>query len=289
LLALCSLLAGCGETHELAPRRSAIPVLVYHGITPDASGQDVTPEQFSRQMTRLADEGYQTIGLATLAAFLRGERVPLPPRPFVLTFDDGRRDSYAGADPLLEKHGFKAAMFIDAGRVDARAPGYLSWSELDRLGRRWDVQLESGTGKLLIRYGSAAHAVGPFYAYRGEQEVLGGWRERVFGDISWAERQLARHVHGYRPFAFSPPYGNYGQAGTNDPEIPRLLLTRLHDSFALVFTQDRDPLARPGQGTAKPVGRLALTREHGERDLLALLARRADATGSQPPAATIAS
>ena len=231
LLALCAaLLAGCGEERELAPRRSAIPVLVYHGITPDASGQDVTREQFTRQMSRLADEGYETIGLGTLAAFLRGERVPLPPRPFVLTFDDGRRDSYTGADPVLDEHGFEAAMFVDTGRVDARAPGYLTWRELDRLGRRWDVQLQSGTGKFLIRYGSDPHEVGPFYAYRGEQEVLGGWRERVFGDISWAERQLARRVRAYRPFAFSPPYGNYGQAGTNDPEIPRLLLARLHDS-----------------------------------------------------------
>ena len=279
LLALCSLLAGCGEAREHAPRRSAIPVLVYHGITPDAAGQDVTPEQFTRQMTRLADEGYQTIGLRTLAGFLRGDRVPLPARPFVLTFDDGRRDAYAEADPVLEEHGFEAAMFVDVGRVDARAPGYLSWRELDRLGQRWDVQLESGTGKLLIRYGNDAHEVGPFYAYRGEQEVLGGWRERVFGDISWAERQLARHVRRYQPFAFSPPYGNYGQAGTNDPEIPRLLLERLHDSFPLVFTQDRDPLARPGRGTAEPVGRLAMTRDHGDRELLALLARHADAPG----------
>jgi peptidoglycan/xylan/chitin deacetylase (PgdA/CDA1 family) len=285
LLALSSVLAACGDEREPAPRRSAIPVIVYHGITPDAAGQDVTPEQFTRQMTRLAEAGYQTIGLRTLAQFLRGERVPLPARPFVLTFDDGRLDSHERADPVLEEHGFTATLFVDTGRVDARVAGYLDWRQLDQLGPRWDVQLQSGTGNLLIRYGNHPREVGPFYAYRGEQEVLGGWRERVFGDIAWAERQLARRVRSYRPFAFSPPYGNYGQAGTNDPEIPRLLLARLHASFPLVLIQNGEALARRGQGASKPIGRLAMTRDHGERDLLALLARHADATARQRPTA----
>jgi len=277
--ASCAVLLGCGAAHAPTPRQSAVPVLVYHGITDDASGQDVTPGQFERQMDLLADAGYRTIGLGTLAAFLRGERVALPARPFVLTFDDGRRSSRAVADAILKDHGFSAALFVDTGRVDAGTPGYLSWRELDELqgSRRWDVQLEAGTGKFLIRYGSGARDVGPFYAYRGDDEVLGGWRERVFGDISWAERQLALRVRGYRPLAFSPPYGNYGQVGTNDRRIPRLLLARLHDSFALVLTQDRDALARRGQGTAEPVGRLALTSARGDRDLRALLAAHASA------------
>ena len=51
--------------------------------------------------------------------------------------------------------------------------------------------------------------------------MLGGWRERVFSDITYGEEQLAAHVRGYRPLAFAPPYGNYGQAGTNDRRIPR--------------------------------------------------------------------
>ena len=95
-----------------------------------------------------------------------------------------------------------------------------------------------------------------------------GWRERVFEDISAGQRLLARFVHGYRPRAFSPPYGNYGQAGTNDPRIPRLLLARLHQSFPLVFTQVRRALARRGVGTDQPVGRLPVT---NERALLGLL------------------
>jgi hypothetical protein len=94
----------------------------------------------------------------------------------------------------------------------------------------------------------------------------------VFRDITTAERELARHVPGHRPLAFTPPYGNYGQAGTDDPAIPRLLLARLHLDYPVVFTQDRSPLARRGEGTAAPVGRLDMSRRDGEQRLRALIA-----------------
>jgi hypothetical protein len=66
-------------------------------------------------------------------------------------------------------------------------------------------------------------------------------------------------VPGYRPLAIAPPYGNYGQVATNDPEIPRLLFDRLHLAFPLIFTQDVEPFARRGAGTTERVGRLELT------------------------------
>ena len=104
-----------------------------------------------------------------------------------------------------------------------------------------------------------------FYAYRGAKEVLGGWRERVFSDISDADDTLAFHVPGYRALAFAPPYGNYGQAGTNDPRIPRLLLARLRLSYRVVFTQDRSGLATPRRGIT--YGRIDVTRATTEEQL----------------------
>jgi hypothetical protein len=135
---------------------------------------------------------------------------------------------------------------------------------------RWDVQLQSGTGGQLIKYGPRPNDVGPFYAYRGSEEIIGGWRERVFSDVTYGEEQLAHHVEGYRPLAFAPPYGNYGQAGTNDRRIPRLLLDRLLLSFEVVLTQDRSGFARPG--AANPFGRIDVTSDVTEEELRELLA-----------------
>ncbi len=90
-------------------------------------------------------------------------------------------------DDILREFGFEAALFVDVGRVAAGDPEHLNWTQLNALqaSGRWEVQLQSGTGNHLIRYGSGGADVGSFYAYRGAQEVLGGWRERVFGDLAW--------------------------------------------------------------------------------------------------------
>ena len=189
----------------------------------------------------------------------------------LLTFDGGRLETWTESDELLRRLGLSAVLFVDVGRIEAKDPAYLSWRELNRLqtSGRWDVQLRSGTGGYRIRYGPDPDDVGPFYAYRGADEVLGGWRERVFSDITYGEEQLAHHVARYRPLAFAPPYGNYGQAGTNDPRIPRELLARLQLSFDVIFTQDHDGVATPG--APDPLGRIEVTPDVSEDELHALL------------------
>jgi hypothetical protein len=62
-------------------------------------------------------------------------------------------------------------------------------------------------------------------------------------------------VPGYRPLAFSPPYGNCGQLATNDSAIPRLLLEPLYETFTLVFTHDRPGIATTATGASRPIGR----------------------------------
>jgi hypothetical protein len=257
-----------GDRELWAPRspdRSLIPVLLYRG--------GIEAEKFARQMALLRHAGYRTITLDEFVRFVRGEPVGLPLRPLLLTFDGARADSWTGSDSVLRDLGFNAALFFDVGRVEAKDPEYLTWTELNRLqrGGRWEVQLQSGSGNRQIKYGPGPDDLGPFYAYRGSEERIDGWRERVFSDITWGEEQLSFRVQGYRPLAFAPPYGNYGQAGTNDRRIPRELLERLLLSFEVVFTQDRTGFATRGAGTTEPLGRFEITREVTEEELRALL------------------
>jgi hypothetical protein len=243
--------------------RSTVPVLVYDRVPPD---------DFARHMTLLDHAGYETISLDAFVRFVRREPVDLPPRPLLLTFADARLDSWAGSDAILRRLGFNAVLFVKVGPIEKRDPEVLTWDELDRIqaSGRWDVQLQSGTGDRLIRFGPRPDDVGPFYAYRGSEEVLGGWRERVFSDITYGEQQLAHHVRGYRPLAFAPPFGNYGQVRTNDRHIPRELLARALLSFDVVFTQDRSGFAKPG--AMNPLGRIKVTPEITDEQLQTLLA-----------------
>ncbi len=260
------------ERETWAPQptdRSSVPVLLYHG--------PIDPAVFAKHMALLDHAGYETITLADFVRFIKRKPVSLPPHPLLLTFDGARLDSWTGSDGILRELGMNAVLFVDVGRVEEEDPEYLTWQELNRLpsSGRWEVQLQSGTGHRQIQYGPEPDDVGPFYAYRGADEVLGGWRERVFSDITYGEDQLSFQVQDYRPLAFAPPYGNYGQAGTNDPHIPRELLARLLDSFEVVFTQDRSGFASPG--AANPLGRIEITREVTEEELQRGL------SGARPP------
>jgi hypothetical protein len=252
---------------KLPPDRSAIPVLLYHGIGPESNFSNASDasygigaEDFAKQMTMIHHAGYETIDLQTLIDFVQKKPVQLPPRPLLLTFDDARADSWTGADGILRKLHFNAVMFVDVGRVDAGDPEYLTWPELTTVqdSTRWQLQLHSGKGHTQIHYGPGPDDYGPFYAYEEQGEDLDGWRDRVHSDIAWGQTTLADHISAYRPLAFAPPYGSYGQDGTNDPRIPDDLLRWLTDRYDAIFTQDVN--ARAQAGASQPLGRIQVTR-----------------------------
>jgi poly-beta-1,6-N-acetyl-D-glucosamine N-deacetylase len=251
----------------LPPDRSAIPVLLYHGIGPESdfsndadASYGIAAPDFAKQMTMMKRSGYQTVSLSTFRAFVQGKPVRLPPRPMLLTFDDARRDSWTGGDGILRKLGYTAVLFVDVGRVDGGDPEYMTWNELRKAQRsgRWQLQLHSGHGHVYIQYGPGPNDTGPYYAYEKQGEDFAGWQKRARSDIEWGQRTLARHIRAYEPLAFAPPYGSYGQDGTNDPEIPPDLLGWLTGRYQAVFTQDVN--ARAHRGQKPPYGRLQVTR-----------------------------
>jgi peptidoglycan/xylan/chitin deacetylase (PgdA/CDA1 family) len=260
--------------------RTGIPVLLYHGIGPRSAfalpadaAYAINRYDFAKQMALLQAAGYHTITLEQFVAWHAGRAVALPAHPLLLTFDDSLANSLDGADAVLRKLGWTAVMFVDVGHVDVGAPGYASWAELAAAQKsgRWELQLHAGRGHHDIAY-DAAGTTGPFYAYRVEgHEGIEDWSRRVFGDLEWGQAQLAAHVPGYRPLAFAPPYGNYGQLSTNDSRIPTLLGAWLRERFGLVFVQQPALYARPGDPF---IPRLQITRKMAGGDVHAWLAEQ---------------
>ena len=64
----------------------------------------------------------------------RGARAAATGTVVSLTFDDGARDQYDNAFPLLAEHGTPATFFVNSARVDA--PGYMTRARLSRWVRR---------------------------------------------------------------------------------------------------------------------------------------------------------
>lgn len=120
-------------------RRIRVPILMYHYISPlpaDAdeyrTGLTLEPNVFHDHLNYLRDEGYTTISLYDLyGALMQGQ--PLPPRPVILTFDDGYIEHYTTVYPLLKAYGFTATFFIITGRADQGDPNYMSWSHIKEM------------------------------------------------------------------------------------------------------------------------------------------------------------
>lgn len=88
-----------------------VPVLMYHSISADPNPLCVSPDRFTEQLDWLQREGYTTITMETLLNHLyRGEE--LPPRPVVITLDDGYLDNYDYAFPLLRERKMVATIFL---------------------------------------------------------------------------------------------------------------------------------------------------------------------------------
>ncbi|HEY2003714.1 MAG TPA: polysaccharide deacetylase family protein [Candidatus Saccharimonadia bacterium] len=82
-----------------------LPILIYH----------YTPPNFDEQLTYLEQHGYTVIDLDQAMLGLRGA-AELPPKPAVITFDDGFANQMA-AFTILQRHNMKATFFIINGGV----------------------------------------------------------------------------------------------------------------------------------------------------------------------------
>jgi len=199
---------------------AAVPVLVYHGVVTKAQQSNSLLADFRKQMFALKDAGWETVSLGEFGRFLQGE-AQLPEKSFLLTFDDGRKDSYYPVDPILRALDYQAVMFVitnqSLGEKGEASHFYLSPEELRRMGQtgRWDIQSHG-------KFAHEMHPIGPngeeghFYSnllWVGEEqrrETVTEFQERIYEDLKTSKQELQEYL-GSPVFAFAFPFGDYGQ------------------------------------------------------------------------------
>lgn len=239
----------------VAPFTGAVPVLVYHGIDDGNDHYSVSREEFARQLAMLDLSGYRTITIDQYLRFRSGDTTGMPERPILITFDDGRLDSYRGADRILERHGMSAVMYAITGPVEDGNPFNLTWKELHRMrsSGRWDIQPHAADGHVEI-VTDPAGTVAPFYANRRYTrsdgfETFAAYTQRVATDVYDVKDDFRRQNIPSETFAV--PYGDHGQHAV-DPRIPRFLDELLATQFRVVFIQaeGNDPRYTRPKGAA---------------------------------------
>ena len=112
-----------------------VPILTYHYVDtsppvdgPNAAALTVRTADFEAEMALLEHGGYHTVTFDQLWQAMAGG-TPLPAKPVLLTFDDGGRDNYTVAFPILKRHGLVATFFVVTNAVDTN-PQSMTWAQL---------------------------------------------------------------------------------------------------------------------------------------------------------------
>lgn len=98
----------------------ALPILIYHHVSPAPGLVTVSPDTFRGHMAALAGAGWRTAGLAEVEGFLNG--TPVPAKTCVITLDDGYLDNYLHAHPIMREFGLHGVIFLVTGRIGDGPP-----------------------------------------------------------------------------------------------------------------------------------------------------------------------
>jgi peptidoglycan/xylan/chitin deacetylase (PgdA/CDA1 family) len=231
-----------------------VPILTYHRVhtyatelTKSLPDLTIEPGTFAAEIAALDHAGYRSITQRQLFdALYRGRR--LPPKPVLLTFDDGYVDDVTQVLPVLRRHHMVGTFYVITQRV--HEPGFLTGAQIRRLeAAGMDVGAHTRTHASLPALTPAA----------------------LRSEVSGSQLDL-RRLLGHPVYWFAYPYGAFTpavvaavrqagfllatttQGGTQASTLAPLLIPRLHvgrtATAATVLGLARGSASAPSGGTA---------------------------------------
>ncbi len=179
-----------------------VPILMYHYVeyVQDAGDKmrislNTPPSVLENEIKTLADAGYTFMTNKELDDVLDG-KATLPKKPIVLTFDDGYRDFYTDAYPILKKYHVKATQYVISGFLDR--PNHLLTNQLEEIAK--DGLVEIG-----------AHTVHHVW-------LKGGNAQTVQGEVAQSRATIEQLIH--RPVtSFAYPFGAFDEQARQTVKI----------------------------------------------------------------------
>lgn len=181
--------------HDVYSWTLKVPILMYHYISEPPEDADkyrldlsVSPQAFQQQMAFLAANGFNSINFEDLSRAI-ADKQELPLNPVIITIDDGYRDNYTNAFPILQEYGLTATIFLVTDMLDRGHPDYLTWDMVKEMA-------------------AAGIQFGPHT--KSHPDLRGESRETIIWQILGSRETVAAHV-GYLSRYFAYPSGRYDE------------------------------------------------------------------------------
>ncbi|WP_443659102.1 polysaccharide deacetylase family protein [Clostridium algidicarnis] len=122
------------EGMELKDNLVGVPILYYHSVEKSEDNElRIAPEKFRGQLKYLKDNNYVSLTLQELQSYIT-QNMPIPKNSVVITFDDGYKDNYDNAYPILKEFGYTATIFVISGLID-KDPNYLNSDHIKEMSK----------------------------------------------------------------------------------------------------------------------------------------------------------
>lgn len=215
LFLVYTLFSCCGQSVYAEERDPVcVPILMYHEIKTYKTGKDViTPYEFERDLQFLKENEYTTITMTDLIGHVYENR-GLPPKPIILTFDDGYLNNFIYAFPLLQKYGAKIVLSIigkntdDFTRIPDKNPDYshVTWEQLNDMIQSGLVEAQNHS------YNLHSYSKKRIGCIKNSWETESIYRQILTEDIEKLQAEM-KEMTGCTPNTFTYPYGHMSKEG----------------------------------------------------------------------------
>ncbi|MEG0234566.1 polysaccharide deacetylase family protein [Cetobacterium sp.] len=221
-------------------KKYEMPVIMYHRVIKDESekgvhGTYVTVEQFEEQMKYLKKKGYETVTFKDLLNNRYKQRFDKDKKWIMLTFDDGYKDNYENAFPILKKYQFKGIIYVLDGIE------YNKW-DVDNPGnpeKRFTLMNQEELLEMQnygIEFGGHT-STHPRLADLSIENV----KSEIINSKSNIEKIIGREL-----LSFAYPYGSLNEEVKRIPQEAGYKFAVATDSGSIVFSDDLFEIRRIG-------------------------------------------
>lgn len=201
-------------------------ILIYHSVRPmsekltkSQKAFDVDTIMFEKQIKYLLDNNYKIISMDELSKHYQNN-APLPKNAVIMNFDDGWKNQYIYAYPILKKYGVTATFFIYTDKISV-GHSFMNWDEIMDLQNN-GMQIES-------------HSISHPILTRIHND------DTLLNEISQSKKILEQKLN--KPIKiFAYPYGMYDDKSINIVKSSGYLLARgiYHGRIHSVDTQFKE-------------------------------------------------
>ena len=168
-------------------------ILLYHHVSDSTpASTSVTPATFEQHLQYLAD-GYNVISLEQAIDQLKSAK-PLPQNAVVITFDDGYRNIYDNARPILARYKMPYTVFINPRQI-GKYDTQLTWQQV--------LEMQETDARFANHTAHHRHLL-----ERTVEESQSDWLAGIEQDIRESEAMLKNKL-GYSLQYLAYPYGEY--------------------------------------------------------------------------------